>query len=475
MGEDEAGRLLEGQQPLLIFQNQVVGRNIVGELAAFLCGAVDAAPRLFVDAEITTMDFGYIIPGGFQVSLVGRVEQLNVVVGNINILLLKHFAVFTQNFLAVLVILAIFGNLVNEEQGEGLNTSGKQLFFLLKVGNDGLSNLDTAHILLRHITHHIPLEDGNAIGKGHSGPQRVNLGDNIALVLLHFLGGGIQAVANAQDTRFTVGGLVIADFHFNLCHGRLVLGQDNLFQEHIMVSASEVLNLKALDLNPLYQTLVVGFQSIQHIHKIMLLLMGSGVIDGEQRIEVFQSLLGHFTAHFLRFIQNDDGIVGCNHINGAAGTKLVTFGVDDSGCCVTLAALHIFVLVHRGCECLGIDNHDVNPSGGRKGVQLVQVGTVVNKETGFLLVVLHEVFRCILEGLVNALTNSNAGNHHNELAPAILLVQLEHGLDIDVGFARACFHLHIQIDPAQLPDKGSILTNVVLLLKPLDILEKLGI
>ena len=205
VGEDEAGRLLEGQQPLLIFQNQVVGRNIVGELAAFLCGAVDAAPRLFVDAEITTMDFGYIIPGGFQVSLVGRVEQLNVVVGNINILLLKHFAVFTQNFLAVLVILAIFGDFINKEQGEGLDASGKQLFFLLKVGNDSLSNLDTAHILLRHITHHIPLEDGYAVGKGHSGPQRVNLGDDIALVLLHPFGGFVKAVIYSQNSGLTVG------------------------------------------------------------------------------------------------------------------------------------------------------------------------------------------------------------------------------------------------------------------------------
>ena len=205
VGEDEAGRFLEGQQPLLVFQNQFVGRNIVRKLAAFFGGAVDAAARLLVDAEITTMDFGYIIPGGFQVSLVGRVEQLNVVVGNINVLLLKHFAVFAQDFIAVLVILAIFGDFINEEQREGLDASGKQLFFLLKVGNDGLTNLDTAHILLRHITHHIPFEDGYAIGKGHSGPQRVNFGDNIALILFHLLGGGIQAVPDTQDTGLTVG------------------------------------------------------------------------------------------------------------------------------------------------------------------------------------------------------------------------------------------------------------------------------
>ena len=135
--------------------------------------------------------------------------------------------------------------------------------------------------------------------------------------------------------------------------------------------------------------------------------------------------LGHFTAHFLRFIQNDNGIVGCNHINGAAGTELVTLGVDDSGGCVTLAALHIFGLVHGGCECLDIDNHYINPSRGGEGIQLVQVGAVVNEETVFLLVVLHEVFRCILKGLVYALTNGNAGNHHNELAPTVLFVQLK--------------------------------------------------
>ena len=205
MGEDEAGRLLEGQQPLLVFQNQFVGRNIIGELAAFLGSAVDAAARLLVDAEITTMDFGYIIPGGFQVSLVGRVEQLDVVVGNINILLLKHLAVFAQNFIAVLVILTVFGNFINEEQGEGLNASGKQLFFLLKVGNDGLTNLDTPHILLGNIAHNNPFVNGFTVGEGNGCSVGVYLRNGIALILLHLLGGGIQTVANTQNTGFTVG------------------------------------------------------------------------------------------------------------------------------------------------------------------------------------------------------------------------------------------------------------------------------
>ena len=49
-----------------------------------------------------------------------------------------------------------------------------------------------------------------------------------------------------------------------------------------------------------------------------------------------------------------------------------------------------------------------------------------------------------LKGLFHALTDRNRGNDHNKLAPAVLLVQLEHGFDVDIGFASAGFHLNVQ-------------------------------
>ena len=50
-----------------------------------------------------------------------------------------------------------------------------------------------------------------------------------------------------------------------------------------------------------------------------------------------------------------------------------------------------------------------------------------------------------LKGLIHALADGDTRYHHNELAPAIVLVQLIHGLDIGIGFANAGFHLDGQV------------------------------
>ena len=87
--------------------------------------------------------------------------------------------------------------------------------------------------------------------------------------------------------------------------------------------------------------------------------------------------------------------------------------------------------------------------------ELVQVGAVVDEEAGFLAVMLHKVICGDFEGLFHALTNCNGGNDHDKLAPAVLLVQLKHRLDIDIGFARAGFHFNIKAATPQIFDKGS--------------------
>ena len=50
------------------------------------------------------------------------------------------------------------------------------------------------------------------------------------------------------------------------------------------------------------------------------------------------------------------------------------------------------------------------------------------------------------QGLVYAFSDGDAGHHDDELGPAIALIQLENGLDVAVGLARAGFHLHIEVD-----------------------------
>ena len=86
---------------------------------------------------------------------------------------------------------------------------------------------------------------------------------------------------------------------------------------------------------------------------------------------------------------------------------------------------------------------------------------------------LHKVVCGDLKGLLHALTDRNGGNDNNELAPAVLFVQLEHRLDIDIGFARAGFHFNIKAATPQVFDKGSREFNVVLTLQGLNVVQKL--
>ena len=187
VGEDEPCRLVKGQQSFLVLQNQIVGRNIVGEFAATLELAVHAVPGFLVDAEIALMYPAYIAAGGFEIFLIRRVKHRNVLVQNSKILLLKHHAVFAEHLVAVFVVLAVLCHLVDEEQGQALDAHIEELFLFFKVGEDGFSDLNAAHILFGHIAHHITGFDDFAIGKGHGATQRVNFGDGVALVLLHFL------------------------------------------------------------------------------------------------------------------------------------------------------------------------------------------------------------------------------------------------------------------------------------------------
>lgn len=152
---------------------------------------------------------------------------------------------------------------------------------------------------------------------------------------------------------------------------------------------------------------------------------------------------------------------------GAAGAKFIPLGVDDAG------FLALAVLFQRGGKRLRVDDHHIDAGAARKVIKLVQVGAVVDEEAGFLAVMLHKVVCGDFKGLLHALTDRNRRNNHNKLAPAVLLVQLEHRLDIDIGFARTGFHFNIKAATPQVFDKGSGQLDVVLTLQGLNVVQKL--
>ena len=240
-----------------------------------------------------------------------------------------------------------------------------------------------------------------------------------------------------------------------------------MLQIQITVRAAEVLDLKALDLDFLDQPLVEGIQRIQHIHQIVPFGVSGGIVEREQRVKVLQRLLRNIAAHLLRLVQNDDRAVCLNNINRAAGAELIALRVNDA------RLFTASVLFQRGCKRLRVDDHHIDAGVGRKVVKLVQVGAVINEETRFLSVILHKMVGGDLKRLFHALTDRNGGNDHNKLTPAVLLVQLEHGFDIDIGFACAGFHLNVQAAAPHVVYQLRGELDVVLALQRVDVLQKL--
>ena len=195
--------------------------------------------------------------------------------------------------------------------------------------------------------------------------------------------------------------------------------------------------------------------------------MRCGVVEREKRIEGLQRLLRHVAAHLLRLVHDDDRAICGNDVNRAAALKLVALRVDDA------RFLAPAILFQRSGEGLRVDNHHIDAAVGRKAVQLVQVGAGIDEEPRLFPVMLHEMVNGDLEGLLHALANGDGRHDHDELAPAIALVQLEHGLDVDIRLARSGFHFHVQRTASQPLRKGSGLINLVVLLHVADVFQQL--
>ena len=144
VGKDKTHRFLKAQKAFFIFKNQVIGGNVIAFITSPLDRTVHLAAVL-VNAEIPRVGFGGI--NAFQVTDVRRVFKSDVIVQHADILLLEHFSVFGVDFFPSLVILTVLGHFVYKEQGKGLDAQFKQVFFLFKMRNNGLPDLDPAHVL----------------------------------------------------------------------------------------------------------------------------------------------------------------------------------------------------------------------------------------------------------------------------------------------------------------------------------------
>ena len=193
----------------------------------------------------------------------------------------------------------------------------------------------------------------------------------------------------------------------------------------------------------------------------MLVFVRSRIVQGKQRVEVFQRILRCGSAHLLRFVEDQNGPVGSDDIYRLSAAEVVQFFTDSAGVRTT------------GVECLNVDNHNIDTRAGAEIVQLRQVLAVVNEEPCLFAVVFHEVVFGDLEGLIDTLADCNGRNYHNEFAPAVAFVQLKNGLDVNVGLAGSGLHFHIEAACAEVAEQPLGLLDVVPALHVLDVQENL--
>ena len=155
--EDEPGRLVEGEQALLVPQDEVVSALVVGLVASALDLGV-RRPALPVDGEVALVGrVGVDAAQPFQVAAptlakprVERgVEALLapvVLLDRPGVLLLEDAAVLADGLPPVLVVGAVLGHLVDEEERQALDAAREERLLLLEVAPYGLADLDAAHV-----------------------------------------------------------------------------------------------------------------------------------------------------------------------------------------------------------------------------------------------------------------------------------------------------------------------------------------
>ena len=398
-----------------------------------------------------------------------------MLIQNRKILLLKNLAVLAQQLVSVFIVLAVFCHFVNEKQGKRLDAQFEKFLLFFKVRKDRFMDLHPAHIIFGNVTGNITFADGIAVRKSHNTRDRVDFRHHEALVLLHFPGFIIEIIAHIQHMELSLRAVLVADLQLHFCPWRILRGDDDAFQIQILVRTTQIFDLKTFDFDFLDQSLIVRVQRIQNVNQIMLLGVGSRVIQCEKWIELFQGFLGGgvLFAHLLRLIQNQDRTVGCDDVNRAAGTELVPLGVDNTRRSISLAAFHVLVLVHGGGKRLCVDDHNIDPGVAGERIQLIQVAAVVDKKPCFFTVALHKVIGGDLKGFFHAFTDGDTRHNNDKFAPSIPFVQLKHGLDVNVCLSRSGFHLNIQRTPAQRCYQLVRLMDVYFCLQCADVLKQL--
>ena len=328
---------------------------------------------------------------------------------------------------------------------------------------DGFSDLYTAQVSLGHISDDFSGMDCFTVGKGHNSTNGINFTDTVSSILIHIFGECEKVIVHAQEPCLTVDGLVVSDFKLDARHRRFLRRDNNALQKKIAVRSAQILDIKAFDLDPLNQPLVVSVQCVKHIHQFMVLFVRGGIVQAKERIKLFQTFLRGSAAHFLRLIKDNNRTVRLDNVNWFSAAEVIQFRADTP------------CILSTGIEGLNVYNHDVDICTLAEVINLRQILRIIHEETCFFPIILHEVILHGFKTLADALSDSNARHNHDKLAPSVLLVQFKHGLYIYVGLTRSGLHLHVKGAGAKPSGRyGFRQLDIIASLNPAYIIKKLS-
>ena len=143
--EDESCRFIKAQQTFLVFQNQVVCRDIIRRVISSLHITIHSMTFL-IYREVTIMYLLY--RESLQILLIVIFKQRQVLIQIAIILILEHLPQVTLYYFPTLIISFVVGHFIDKEQREGLDTLLEQLSFFLKMALHCLTNLHLLDSLL---------------------------------------------------------------------------------------------------------------------------------------------------------------------------------------------------------------------------------------------------------------------------------------------------------------------------------------
>ena len=344
------------------------------------------------------------------------------------IALLKHGGVDA----GCAVLMAVLVHLVNEEQGQHLDTLVQIPQLLVQVGFDGAPDLRLLDDVLVHIANGLAQLD--LLGVAELDMLKVwgavDPGHGVAFIEISLAGQQEQIVSRLDGHGLSGHGSGLAlHIQFHLGPKAFVVADGK--QPHIgLVEATG--NLIGGHGDLLDQPHLVGIHWGQAVEQIDFFPVGSGVPQNTQGVQCGNGFLGlGGVVHTLGFVNDDNGMGVLDESHGRFTIEPILGLIDD---------------VLRFLEGVDVNNHHFDVGAGSELPHIRQLGRVVDEVPARHIVILQaKMLFGDFKGLVDTLPDGHRRHHDDKLGKPILAIQLKDGLGVNIGLAGAGFHLDTEL------------------------------